>query len=66
MKPNLKFQVVLHPDWKKIEDAAIAIKQLSIALEKLDNRSKFDKFYDSVSNFLFGGKAFFTKRSYNR
>lgn len=46
-------------------------EELKKQLEKLGRdlrkrKSRFEKFYDSVSNFLFGGKAFFTKKSYNR
>lgn len=66
MKTALKIKVALHPDWKKIDDAAIAMKRLSFALVKMDNRSKFEKFYDSVSDFIFGGKSFFTKISNTR
>lgn len=54
MKTELKITPL---DLQSINEASVAFRKLSIALRKLDRRTKFEKFYDSVSNFLFGGKS---------
>ncbi|MHC0441595.1 hypothetical protein [Flavobacterium sp. 3-210] len=74
MKTELKNQIRIHPDFKKAilavnnlnvalqkEGLCQALEEFRIALSKHDNRSIFEKFYDSVSEFLFGGQSFFTK-----
>ena len=55
------FKFLDQDDLEKIEHSVKQINNFANTLRKLDNRSRFEKFYDSVSNFLFGGKSFFTK-----
>lgn len=67
MKKQLQISVPVNEKWTDIvAESTIAFIKLSIVLKKIDNRSKFEKLYDSVSNFLFGGKSFFTKISNSR
>lgn len=63
---EIKLNVSMVDFSKAFENASASMRRLESSLRKIDNRSKFEKFYDSVSNFLFGGKSFFTKRSNTR
>lgn len=79
MKTESQKQIPIHPDFSKailaVNNLNIALqkqglsesfKEIRIALSaisKVDNRSKFEKFYDFMSEFLFAGKPFFTKKS---
>lgn len=62
----IKLHVSMADVLKSAEETSVSVRRLITSLEQIDNRSKFEKFYDSVSDFLFGGKSFFTKISNTR
>jgi hypothetical protein len=59
MKSKLKLPVVEAARLNEaFKEANVQCKSLSKALRKNDPRSWFEKFYDSMTNLLSGGKSF--------